>query len=272
MKTFVKWAGLLLWLQAVAVVAAVSESSINELMQLSGITKQVDYYPAMIKAGLDESRQQGGAIPEREYEAILRAVQRSVKPAEINSGIRFALQTSLNDADVEHLLGWYRSAAGRAVTAAEEQGATPEAYARMLADSESLLADQSRLAFARRLDSILGLTDFTLAIQESTSIAVYAGVLAVVQPQVPLNMVELKQQVRATLEQNRSAIEQMVLISTVYSYKSIDLDTLRDYEAFLRDPRTETFNRKVIAGLGAGLENAVANLGLVLGQELVHGQ
>ena len=46
----------------------------------------------------------------------------------------------------------------------------------------------------------------------------------------------------------------------VYSYQSIDDDSLARYEAFLNNPTTKKFNDSMTKGINSGLEKVISNL------------
>ena len=57
----------------------------------------------------------------------------------------------------------------------------------------------------------------------------------------------------------RANVQQLVLVSFVYSYKDVDDESLAAYEAFLNRPETMKFNDSTIAGLNSGFEKVVAD-------------
>ncbi len=245
--------------------AGVSNATVDRLFELSGLSAQVGYFPEMVVTGLDQAAEQGGAMPREDYDLIVTSVERAVVPADILAAVRFALRSSLSEEDAEFLLDWYRSPIGRRVTLAEEHASSPQGYAHSMAQGGTI-EDPERIAHAERLEKLMGLTDFTIAVQENTSVAVYAGVLAALQPHQPTDLEAIKLQVRGLLQQSRPAIHQAVVQSSAYSYRDISLGDLDAYVRFLEDPRTQRFNDRVMAGLGGGLEDSVARLGTLLGQ------
>lgn len=87
-----------LWLVAISFFvsslsyADVSDESINKLLDLSGLTVQVDQFPGLIKVGMEQARQQGTPIPAAEYSLIVTSANESILPSEIIEGVRASLK------------------------------------------------------------------------------------------------------------------------------------------------------------------------------------
>jgi hypothetical protein len=246
--------------------ADVSDESINKLLDLSGLTMQVDQFPDLIKAGMEQAKQQGTPIPDSEYRSMVKSADESILPSEIIAGIRVSLKKSINEKEAQKLLAWYESNLGKEITHAEESASTPEAYQQMMHSAQSLLANSERVEFANRLDVLLGATDMTMGIQEHTSIAVYSAIMTAMQPDTPLNLEPFKAQMDAASVQTRAAVKQMVTISFVYSYENIETNNLKQYETFLNDVTTMKFNKTIMDSMNRELESSVSKWADLLAQ------
>ncbi|MCL1480506.1 DUF2059 domain-containing protein [Marinobacter sp. M3C] len=244
--------------------ADVSDESINKLLDLSGLTIQVDQFPDLIKAGMEQAKQQGTPIPDAEYSSMVNSADESIVPSEIIEGIRVSLKQSINEKETQKLLAWYESDLGKEITHAEESASTPEAYHQMMQSAPSLLANPERVEFANRLDVLLGATDMTMGIQEHTGIAVYSAIMTAMQPGTPLNVEPFKAQMDAASVQTRAAVKQMVTISLLYSYKNIRTNNLRKYETFLNDSTTMKFNKTIMGSMNRELESSISKWANIL--------
>jgi predicted transcriptional regulator len=238
--------------------AEVSDNSLNKLLDLSGITKQVDQFPGVIKAGLAQSRQQGAAMPDAEYGLLVTSVDESIVPTQIIAQIRASLHESINQEEANQLLSWYESDLGKEITRAEEKASTPEAYQEMMQSAQSLMQDLERLEYAMRFDMSLGLTRMAMDLQKHSGIAVYSAIMTTLQPDVPLDLEPLKAQMKAERAQVREALQQMIHISLIYSYKDLGIDKLKDYEIFLHKPATKKFTKSVIDSMRQALKTSVS--------------
>lgn len=249
---------LVLLLASSLIHAAVSDETITRILDLSGLTEQVGQFPGLIKAGMEQARQQGANISDAQFSAMVSSVDRSILPSDTIESIKGSLRKSMTEAEASQLLSWYESDLGKEITRAEEKASSPEAYQQMMQGAQSLLADTERVNFAKRLDALVGATDMGLHLQEYSGIAVYSAVMAINQPGVPLNIEPFKAQMEAAGAQTRAAMEQMVIISYVYAYQGIEKDKLAKYEEFLNSPATTRFNKTVTNGISRGLEESVS--------------
>ncbi len=158
--------------------AEVPDEILNKVIELSGITKQVNQFPELIKSGMDQARQQGTPVSDEDHGAMLLFVDQSVVPADMVAKIRASLKESLSDHEAKQLLAWYETELGREITEAEEKASTPAAYQEMMQSAESLMQDLDRLEYAMRIDMELGLTRMTMDLQEQTGIAVYSAIMS----------------------------------------------------------------------------------------------
>jgi hypothetical protein len=246
--------------------ADVSDESINKLLDLSGLTMQVDQFPGLIKAGMKQAKQQGTPIPDAKYSSMVNSADESFVPSEIIEGIRISLKKSINEKEAKKLLAWYESDLGKEITRAEESASTPDAYQQMMQSAQSLLENSERVEFANRLDVLMGATEMTMGIQEHIGIAVYSAIMTAMQPDAPLNIEPFKAQMDAESEQTHAAIKKMVTISFVYSYKNIKTKNLKKYEAFLNDATTMKFNKAIMDSMNGGLESSVSKWADLLAQ------
>ncbi len=219
---------------------------------------QIDQFPGLINAGMEQAKQQGTPIPDAQYRSMVNSADESIVPSEIIEGIRISLRKSINEKEAKKLLAWYESDLGREITRAEESASTPESYQKMMQSAQSLLENSERVEFANRLDVLMGATDMTMGIQEHTGIAVYSAIMTAMQPDAPLNIEPFKAQMDAASEQTRAAIKQMVTISFLYSYRNIETNNLKKYEKFLNDATTLKFNKTIMDSMNSGLESSVS--------------
>lgn len=245
--------------------ASVSDNPIDKLLDLSGLTKQVREFPGLVKAGMEQARQQGAEIPEDLFVKMLKSADKSILPSEILDEIRSSLNKTISEDEAQKLLKWFESDLGKNITVAEEKASTPEAYQQMIGNAQALLTDSKRVEFAKRLDNLLGVTDMTMNIQNYSGLAVFSAIMTAVTPDQPLNIEAYKSQMLAMEPQMRANIEQIVIISFIYSYKTIDDKSLEKYEAFLNNPTTVKFYNVVMESMNKGIETSTSNWAVEIG-------
>ena len=245
--------------------ADVSDNDIERILDLSGLAKQVELIPSVIKSGVNQAQKENPSLPDSVVNILLIQVDDSFIPSEILRDVRLKLKFSLTERDVQKLLSWYQSELGREITALEEKSSSPEVDMIIQNQVQELLSRTSLVDYAQRIDSVLNATDFAMSLQEYTAIAVYSALLMMAQPDTAEQQIEqFKSQLRSSLPQMRPQVEQMMHASFVYTYQSLDNSKLDKYESFLIRPHTSKFNSIVLSGLRSGLERSIDDWALGL--------
>jgi hypothetical protein len=233
------------------------EESIVTLLDAAGISQQVAQFPALFKGSVEQNTQQGMLVSPAQQQAILSSIESSVLPYEILAGISSAVKTAVNQDEIEALMAWYQSPLGKKIAKAEESAQSDQAYQQMVAQKKSLLDNVERIAFAKRFDILLSATPITSKIQQNMQIAVNASVLLVLAQNNFLDTAALLAELQDAGAQINPALEQMVIVSFVYSYQALSNEELIKYESFLSKSATMKFNEVIISGISIGLENAI---------------
>lgn len=248
----------------VVLAGTLSDKSLNELMVLSGLNKQIAEFPAMVGAGMAQARQQGAAIPDKEFAEIQKSVKNAFQPSGILNVISKEVKNNVSESGAKKMLTWYNSSLGKKITQAEEKASTPAGYQQMMKDAQVLLADKERVTLAKQINSLVDTTEMTMQLQESTGVAVYTALSSAMNPGKPVNIKPYMDQVSAQRKQMRTNIEQLVLLSYVYSYKNIKIENVKKYIKFLKQPNTMKFNRSVVKGMTGGLNQSIDKMAKLL--------
>jgi hypothetical protein len=233
------------------------EKSIGTLLEVAGISQQVAQFPALFKGSVEQNAQQGMVISLAQHQAILNSIDSSVLPAEILAGISRAVKTAISQDEAEVLMTWYQSPLGKKIAKAEESAQSDQAYQQMVAQKKILLGNTERVAFAQRFNVLLGAAVMTDKIQQNMQLAVNATILQALVPDRSPDIATLKTQLQDADRQINPALEQMVVLSFVYSYQALSNKELIKYESFLSDPPTIKFNKIIMSGINSGLEGAI---------------
>ena len=235
----------------------ITKSSLEQLMSLSGLNKQIAEYPKMINAGMNEARQTGAKIPNDEFDAMQLAVQSSFKPKLMLAVISAKIKKETSESEAKELLNWYKSDVGRAITKAEEDATTPSGYQNMISQAQTLFANKKSLNYALKMESLLNATDMAMKIQNKTSLAVYSAITKSTNPYKPIEIAEFKKQMDAQEEQMRANMKQFIVLSFIYSYKDLDFAMIEKYIAFLEKDKTKKFNQSIMDGIESALEASI---------------
>lgn len=238
----------------------ITENSLEKLMELSGINKQVAEYPGMVKAGFDQATQQGSPVSAPELIEIHKIMQDTFQPSGIIPAIKLEIKNNISESEAKVLLTWYESDLGKMITKAEEDASTPAGLQEMLKEGQTLLADEESVRLARKLDQLANATDVTMQIQENIGVAVFTAISTAMNPNQPVNIDAFKAQMSAQEQQMRANIEQFVILSFIYAYKDIDSVSIEKYVGFLERPGTRKFNDSAIEGIKIALNQSIGRM------------
>ncbi|WP_185976676.1 DUF2059 domain-containing protein [Catenovulum sediminis] len=273
MKTLtLKSAFLLLTAFCCSAIAQPSDEAIEKLLDASGISKQAAQYPQAVQAGFMQGVQQGAPIPKKTVDLILGSAQQKISPEVVLGKVKERIKSSLTQAEINQLMDWYQSDTGRKIAQAEEKASTMQGYQEMMSQAQTLLGHTKRVETAKRIDDLVGATQFTMAVQEQSGVAVYSAIMFVVAPNQPLDLAPYEAQMQAMAPQMKQSIEQMVTVSFVYSYQDIADSELASYEKFLAKPVTAKFNKLAMQGVNQGFQIVLADWAADIGKIIVEEQ
>ena len=248
--------------------AQLSDATVDKLLTLTGLTTQVEQFPSLIKAGIDDAALQDDSVTDVQIQLMTNSIQDTIIPAEILAGMRTAIQASLVQSEADQLLAWYVTELGREITTVEEKASTVEAYQDMMSMSAQLLDNKDRVAIAHRYDELLGVTEMMDDLQESLGVAVYTAMMTQLAPDEPLDLEPLYASIAANKAETQEMTAQLVTVSLVYTYLDLPLSKLEKYESFLADSVTKKFNKIVISSMWDGLGTSASKWASALSKQL----
>ena len=235
---------------AVAWSGDITKGSLDKLMALSGLNKQVSDLPNQVIAGAEASRQQDPSdIPDAVFNDLKKSIEKAFRPSEFLQAISMEIKKNLSEAEARSLLNWYESDIGRKITKAEEDASTPAAHEEIMRNASFLIGDHERVALAERMESVLHSTDMLMQIDEKMAIAVFTALSAIAEPGQFEDMNTFKAKLSEQTQGNRSRIREMIIISGVYNYKDIDIASIEKYDKFLERADAKKFNNAAMKGM-----------------------
>jgi Uncharacterized protein conserved in bacteria (DUF2059) len=241
----------------------ISGASQHRLLMLSGIHDMVAHFPGLLRLRMEQARQRDRifhshpGMSDEDYQELENTMVDAFKPADIIRAIGKQVSASVSEQDAEEMLAWYDSDLGKKISKAEDESSTPEAYRDMARSAKSLLADKERVAFAIKLDKLLHMTDMSMQFQVNAAVAMLVAFSTRMNEHRPANQKAFRKRISAGLEKERYKIRRGVILSTVYTYRKIDMDSLEKYGAFLKTPAALHFNEALMAGMDAGMTQAI---------------
>ncbi len=250
----------------------ISQGSLDKLITLSGVTKEVSHFPELLQLGLNQARQQAkqqnSPMSDGDFAEIKSAMAKGFQAADIVRAISGEVKGSVSEADAKAILAWLESDLGRKITKAEDDASDPAVYQKMAKSVDKLMADKERMQFAERLVKVLNSTEKMLEVQENLGVAMVVAMSTASNPAQPVKAADIKAKIAPMLEQQRPTLEQSLLLSYVYTYRDIDMASLDKYVAFLEQPSSKRFHDSVMKGMSAGLEQAGTKVGTTLAASL----
>lgn len=265
-KRWILWCFALMF--AASSQAAVSDKSLNELLSASGVEQMVNEFPQTVKLGLVEAFKQQPDTSQKEVDDMIRAMDETIVPEQIIAEIKQSLSEKLSDAEVSSLLAWYRSPLGRAFTEAESNSSTEEAFAAMSQEAPALLKRKALMDQVGQIETLMDLTTLTVDFFENVQLAVFAGLMSVMEPQAPVGLEVMQKELDAVRKQSEANVEQMMKVSLAYAYKDFTPEEMDKYIAFLSTPEAKKFNLTATQSMFDSLEKSFHNWAKKMGAEL----
>lgn len=234
----------------------ITNKSLDEIMNISGLNEQISQYPDMAIMGMDQAKAENNNIEEDKFSKIKELILTSYNPQEMLSIIKKEIKLSTSQEDADVLIAWYKSPLGLKITQAEKDSTTTDAYKEMLKLAPTLIKDTKRVHFARLVDRQIQATQMAIQIQKNTSIAVFSAMSKIMNPEEQVDIEGFKIIMAAQDKQIQASIQQMMILSFVYSYKDIDIDSLEKYVIFLQKDNVNKFNQSVVKGILKAFDNA----------------
>ncbi|MEM6709710.1 MAG: DUF2059 domain-containing protein [Pseudomonadota bacterium] len=263
------------WVQTVAVVILAFATvlpkqacadDIDDLIELSGLTVQLTTDGDEAAAAfLEEFEASGTPMPGREFVDMVREFFRGIDYAPL---MKTVLAEGLSRRQTRRLLRWYRSDLGRRITALEVSAAQPEEMERMMAQLDSLLEDEDRLARAAKLDELLSLTDSLLSTTLTSQVAIVTGILRSSGVDETTLESTLKQIEAATLAE-REQFEQLSQALGSYTYRALSDTEFDRYLEFLARPEAQRFYDLIMGTLERQSMSDMGRLGDRIGAFLI---
>jgi hypothetical protein len=258
-----------------AAAAEVDARRVEDLMRKSGIWEQAAAVRDQIKAGAREAWSQGksagrqgpGPSDMARFEA---AADKAFAADAMRRTIAADMRRTLSPADVDEVLVWLSSDAGRRITRLEEEHSHGKDAPKDLEDARAIVSKLSRkrVDILERLAAAIDAGEHSFQIMlNMTSAIVYA--MAAVSPQA--DPAEAAGQVRKALEaqhpEMKAYYHELAIASMAQTYRKVNDAELERYAAFNEAPAARRYNEAGTKGFDRALVQGCLELGRELGRE-----
>lgn len=230
--------------------AAIPANEANQLMTRSGYVEQMKQIPDMFEGMMGAQLQQlGDDIDADDLQTILGMVRESYQAKIVVTSAEEVLAEKLNEDEAQALKTWFNTPLGKKISRLEVEASTAEAQQDMQMNAATLMANQKRLAFAKRVEKLINATDGALATLRYASLAGMSATSAMQPEDKRPGMEFLEAQIDSQLPAIRVQIEQAMWLNLVYPYRSLTDAELEAYENFLKTPAALKYNTLLVNDL-----------------------
>lgn len=251
--------------------AGAQNALLEELLDKSGITKQLEGFPELLQMGFNEATQ--GAEPEKQEELklIQEKMARAYNMDKFNAALRKSIAENLNDADITEILKWLNSPLGQKITRIEENGSTVEAEQAkqdfmMSFDPQSV--PQERLTVIENLESAIKATDLLMTIILSSQKAIMMAVMPYIPVEQRITAKEIDMQVEMNRPILQSQYEDYIVGSMIFIYQELSDEELKSYAEFAQSPMGSKYHKVTSNAFSEAFTQAAAAFGDEIGSAI----
>lgn len=245
------------------------DSLAQDLIVKSGLEKQVQQLPELVRMGVMRQQQESQQIPPQKFERLQHALIEAFHAQTLQKDILTRMQAELTEDEMEAALVWWNSSLGGKIARLEEEASTPQAMAAMAAMAATLQQQPpaaDRLTQIRRLEKALEVTELTVDMTLNIEVAAATSLAAAL---LPAHQQPSFDALSARMEKKRAAVksvmEPQVLVSLLYTYKSLEDAELDQYIAFAESEPGRKSYMIMTQALGSALTEASRTAGKSMG-------
>ena len=267
--TYRRWGAALALLagQGVAM-ASIGPEAAQELTHKSGLWVQLESLGVQVQAGMtDTMAKNAGQLTDTQKSRMLDCAHAAYAADALRSVAVDAVSGALQPGDVAPLMGWYDSALGRKIAAAEEassaQAVTPQERlqrggAALAKASESRKAALNAILVETRSVEMMADTLIEMAY------AVQQGMASLDPATTQAALSEIKANLASHRPQLLQHYAQISLPAYAFTYAGLDDDDLKQYADHLSSPAAKAFNDGTSRGVARALGSGSVKLGRCL--------
>jgi hypothetical protein len=218
------------------------EGQVDEILELSGLKRQVQRMPAEIQMRLQQQRAQSPR-PET-HDRVAQAFARAFTEDALAARMRAVMVARFDPVQAEAFVTWLRGPVSRRlneVEAAAESPAGQQELARYAQTLQKVPPPPDRAALARRVVEATSVVDVTLDVLFAMARVSARAVDAAQPPEKRLKPGQLDAQIRAAREKAYEPLRVSAVISVLYTYRALPAEDLDAYATFYATPPARWF-------------------------------
>ena len=237
---------------------------LDELMEKSGLSEQVNQFPAYINQGMMQRKNTG--VSPQELESISRILNESFHPDALRKDIKANLKVSLSPIDIQGALKWLNSPLGEKITKLEELASTPQAQIEMQEQAEGLLSQGTRVEMAQRLDVAIRASEAQVTVIENMAIAAAVAAGSSLDGE-EVSLEAISEKVRAEVRPHYETYQIMTIVGFIFSYQSLTDEELVEYIEFAESKVGQRYHQSMIEALDNAVTTASTKMGTLIAKE-----
>lgn len=222
-----------------------TEHTLNMLIELSGVTEQIESMPDFLRSSVIQNLQQQGecAASPQEIATALGKIN-NFKASDATRIMRSTFHQSITEEEAQTVLSWLTSDLGKKITKAEKDASSPGVEKIIQEQYHALLNKTDLLKAAKKIDQTSSLSEQALS-QYKKGIEATMDVMGLSKEQSAEGKAALEKQMPTI----QSALEQYVQVSLIYTYQDFTTKELDRYIDFLKTPQAKKMNKALFQGL-----------------------
>lgn len=231
-----------------------------QLLTLSGAETQLLALPAQFVAGLRGSMGLAPDGQEAQLAPLIRAVDQSFDADASRAGLLARMRETLSRADVEVIAAWLESDLGTRIIEAEVAAADPAVMPEIMRVANSMMSDAQRLARSTRIVELADVTDYLVDTQKRVAGATFIIAASRMSPGEATDPEAFLARLDEAEPAIRFQLGQVLLASTLYTYRDLDHEDLDRYISFLETPEARRFSRIVHGSIMVANDQLIAGV------------
>ncbi len=253
---------LLTGLGMTAAQAATSTAKAEKLMDISGMSAQIDEIPLMIGMTLQQQQAQL-QMPDWQLQTLSDALQAGFDPKPMKADIRTHLESKLDAADADAALAWLESPLGQRATELEGQAGLPAVQQEVMRRLQTGGGDElstERQALIERFDDATGASDMSVEMVMGIQRGMLTAILRAAG--APAEQLDAALgQIGAARGQIAAAVEAQNQATFAVVYRDLSDAEMREYVEFAESDSGRAYHQAMLSGFAKAMEAAATRSG-----------
>ncbi|MFW2439493.1 MAG: hypothetical protein ACN4GR_08995 [Arenicellales bacterium] len=234
----------------------------KQLMNMSGLVKQIGSIPDHIQGNLMQAQQQNGQLSQTQLKELNEAMASAYNAKSLLANTEHYINENLTSSDMRTILEWLNSDLGKKITRFEEEGSTAESAPKIMAIAADMKnQDPKRLDKIAKLDNAIKGTESAVAMIQGIQIAMTMGMMSGMPETERMSLEQLTKRVDSSSEQLYEKYKPQVSASYLYFYRDLTDSEIDQYINFATSKTATKYHAVTTSALSAALINASETLG-----------